>query len=175
MKAHGFTLIEAVIVISIISIMAAIAAPSMHIIPGFRLKAAARDMISYFQKAKVIAAQHNKYCAITFKLPLGNETFDYVIYLDTDQDLEYDDGEKVLYSVKLSDYKSGICFDPTKGGGDGITFAPNGNARPSFAFKPMGIPVDSTGQSFVNHSIYLKNERNDTKQISMNFAGRVKT
>ena len=63
----GFTLVECMIVVAIIAIAGAIAAPSiMNWMPNMRLKADARDLYSNLQRAKKEAIQRNTCVSITF-------------------------------------------------------------------------------------------------------------
>ena len=63
----GFTMVELMIVIVVIAILSAIAVPNIiNSLPNYRLKAAARDIISNFQKAKMEAVKRNTDVVITF-------------------------------------------------------------------------------------------------------------
>ena len=64
---RGFTLVEVLIVVSIILMLAAIAIPVFsNWLPNYRLKSAARDLYSNMQKARMVAVKTNTTSTLTF-------------------------------------------------------------------------------------------------------------
>ena len=71
-RQAGFTMVELMIVIAVIAILTAIAVPNIiNSLPNYRLKAAARDMYSNFQKAKMEAVKRNVTVVLDF-VPASN-------------------------------------------------------------------------------------------------------
>ncbi|MGA1796340.1 MAG: GspH/FimT family pseudopilin [bacterium] len=175
-RYSGFTLVEMGIVLAIISIMSAIAFPNISsMMANYRLKAAARDMMSHLQRAKMTAVKNNTLCTVTFNQSVGGIPYDYVVYEDKDRDYEYDAGETILASVRFADYKSGVELDSSQGGGDGVTFTENDAGRPSIAFNSRGLTVSPTGVAGMGMgSVYLTNNRETKKWISVHKAGRIR-
>ncbi len=161
---------------AIISIMSAIAIPNIiSMMSDYRLKAAVRDVMSNLQRAKMVAVKRNTLCTISFKVSSGDDTYDYIAYIDGDRDFEYDSWETILISKKFSDYKSGVTFDPSKGGGDGLTFKTNGSGCPSISFNSRGLAISPGGASGMGMgSVYLKNNRNTQKCVSVHKTGRIR-
>ncbi len=66
-QAKGFTLLELMIVIAIIGIMAAVAIPNFRdSLPKSRVNAAARELFTEMQLARMKAISENNYYVITF-------------------------------------------------------------------------------------------------------------
>jgi prepilin-type N-terminal cleavage/methylation domain-containing protein len=172
-KNQGFTLVELMILMGIVAITLAFALPYIpEWIANMRLRGAARDLASNFQLAKMGAANRNTFCTVTFDLAIGGQTYDYVVYVDTDQDLAYDAGEIILKRTRFSDsgYK-GIGFDTSQGGGNGLTFLAD-----TVAFSPRGLVID-TNQNIIAagaDSVFITNNRGKTKQISVSSAGGIR-
>lgn len=172
-RQAGLTLLELMIAIVIIAILTAIAVPNIiSWLPNYRLKAAARDLVSNFQKAKITAIKTNRNCAIVFNQAVGGISYDYVVFVDADNDLEYDPGENVITLVRWRDYK-GVSFDTAEGGGDGLTFAANDDGLPSIAFRSNGLPTNNTG-GFGAGTVFLKNTNNRTISLVVSLAGNIR-
>jgi prepilin-type N-terminal cleavage/methylation domain-containing protein len=173
---QGFTIVEMIVTIAIIAIAAAIAVPSISRWNAkARLDGAARNLLFNFQHAKMQAAKRSNYCTITFNLPVDGNTYEYVIFEDSDQDLEHDDGEEILRKIKFSEVSEyrGVSLDTSEGGGDGLSFADNDNGRPSVAFNSRGLSINNTGGSGAG-TVHMKNNINEKKQIQVSTAGRVR-
>jgi len=165
-KKSGVTLIELMIAIGIIGILTAIAVPNvMKWLPNYRLKAAARDLYSNMQRAKMEAVKRNCNATITFNLPVGGTNYDCVNYIDSNNNLEYDAGEEILLRLNFTDYKSVNIT--------GNTFTNNDNGRPSVAFNSKGLPINNSG-GFGAGTITLTNTNGRIYTVILNSTGSIK-
>jgi type IV fimbrial biogenesis protein FimT len=163
----GFTLMEIMVVIGILSILSAIA------IPGFigwrsnaQLGRAARNVYSTFQKAKSESVRRNENCGIKFRAN------DFVIYLDSNLNFDFDAGtDEVIQTINWSEYP-GVELDPDEGGdGDGLTFA---NPAFGIVFASDGLPRDSVG-GLGSGTVFLTNQSNARQsRVTISPAGNIR-
>jgi len=174
--SKGFTFLEVLMTMLVIGIIAAFAIPAFSTwLPDYRLKAAARDLFSSFQLAKMTAAKTGSYSTICFKQKIGSTTYSYVAFVDADNNLEYDPGEKII-ARRLwgeGDQYDGVSFDLSKGGGDGLTFANNDTGNPSVAFQPSGIPTSNSGGLGMG-TVYLRNTKGVKMKLVLSSAGNLR-
>lgn len=98
----GFTLIEIVIALSIVAIAMAVIVPvSLNMLPGYRMKKAARELVANMQRAKMNAVKEGKFWRIAFNK--GGTTYDII------RDFGGPD-EAVTTTVNLTNYGSGVTY-----------------------------------------------------------------
>lgn len=168
MKEAGFTLTELMLVIAIMGILAGFAIPGfIRWLPDYRLRQAARDLYSNLQLAKTTAIRSGTHCTITFNQVVDGETFDYVVFQDTDNDLELDTAEEplIIKRVKWSDYESVSA--------NGNNLPQNDDGLPAIAFRSNGIPTNNNG-GFGAGTVSLKNTKEKESDVVVSAAGNVR-
>lgn len=160
-KSPGFTVVELLITIAIIAMAAALAVPGfISWLPDYRLRSAAQDLFSNFQKAKLTAVKRNLNTAVCF------HNSGYVMFLDADIDFEKDGAEEAVTQVDWEDYKS-ISVDPAA-----ITFD-SSSGQPCIAFRPTGIPADNGG-GFASGTAPISNTNDRITRVIISQAGHIR-
>ncbi|MEJ2099451.1 MAG: GspH/FimT family pseudopilin [Desulfobacterales bacterium] len=155
-KDSGFSIVELMTVIAIISILAGIAVPSyISWRANSQLNRAALDVYGNLQRAKSEAVKRNALCAVTFSAN------DYTVYMDNGN-LLYDAGEEVISSNPWSEYP-GVNLDNT-------TFTDPVN---SIAFAPDGLPRKN-GNALGSGDVTLSYKGNRQKTIEVLIAGTIR-
>ena len=138
-RQAGFTVLELIVVIVVISILAAIAVPNIiDWLPNYRLKSAARDLVSNMQKARMEAVSGNKDVVVTFD---GSVTPGFYTF----------NTNKGVNRIDFSSYGSGVDYGTgnaaSNWNGDNFT-------------QPISITYNSRGSSNAG-TIYIQNQNND--------------
>ena len=168
----GLTLIELMTVLAIIASLSLVAMPNLFSwLPDHRLKRAARELHSNMQLAKLTAVKTNTCCTIVFNQDAGGRRYDYVVFEDADNDLEFDEGEKIVERVLWSDYKS-VRQDSSKTSG-GVTFPKNDERRHTVSFRPNGLPIDNAG-NLGSGTVFLTNTHDRKKSVVVSPAGNIR-
>lgn len=162
----GFSLAELMVTIGVFSILAGIAIPSFTSwLPDYYLRAAARDLLSNFQLARLTAIRTGHNCAITFNQPIEGVTYGYVVFKDADNDLEFDTDEEALTRVNWRDYKGVSLYQNS--------LPTNDEGLPAVAFRSNGIPVNNAN-GFGAGTVSLQNTKSSTKGVVLSAAGNLR-
>jgi len=169
-RQAGFTLLELLIVIGVLSLVAAIAASSIiSFLPNYRLKVATRDLMTNLQQARSEAIKRNQPCTVSFAdQTIDGIPYNYVIWFDTNDNKTFDNGEIKISAVNWDDYP-GVKLDASLGDGDGLSFLGD-----SFTFNSRGlcdIQVEGVGNTIAK--ISLINEKKQKRSVSISLTGAV--
>jgi type IV fimbrial biogenesis protein FimT len=130
-SSAGFTLMEVLIVIVIVSLMALIGGPSLLAwFPNLHFRNASQNLFLDLQFTKTTAIKRNANVSIAFDdVACGGGIPDdggrYEIFIDDDTDGVRDPGEDLLRAVEIPDDVA-ICDSADDFTGDFLTFLPTG-------------------------------------------------
>jgi len=143
------------------------------------------------QLARQRAVRERVNCTITFNQVVDGVVYDYVVFVDADNDLEYDAGatgdgfdnnydgnvdesgesEFILTKVLLSDHYGGVSFDIAKGEGDGLTFTNNDDGIPAVAFSPDGLTKTNSGGFGAGTTFFINTNCKETQTVVSSLGG----
>ena len=171
---QGFSVIELIVVVSLIVILAALAAPSMSSYsPSYNSKKAAREIVSQMQLARIHAIKNRVTTVVVFypdTFSPADQANSFLIYEDTNSDWIQDSDENVLVqrtymppNVNLTSaiFTSNLSGDTT----DTL----------SCGFDSQGLAARAKGSVvYVTGDVQLKNSKDQTRTISINPFGKTK-
>ncbi len=170
---RGFTLLEAMITVTVVAILFSAAAPAFSTwLENSHFRSDARTLMAHFQQARQEAIKYNTLCSLTFDTSIDGTHYDYIVYIDSNKDLLYTTGERLVAAVNFV----ASSFNPSApgGGDDGLTFVDNTAGDPSIAWNHRGYPVKKNG-GFTGGTAFLINPRNKTQQVIVSRFGRIRT
>ena len=182
-KASGFTLVELMIVMTMMAILIAIAAPRFE---GWnrlnRLRTGVRQVAMSIQNARFKAISTNRRCYLDFAPgSLAPTDSFYTLWLDVDGDTTYDSGEIDSAMLGFSDTKGGLSGYKLPAG---INFGATGPATGPEGMAMAADGVDFNGTDRVGFNaqgegtegvVYITGEGGIIFAITVSRLGRVRT
>ncbi len=155
-KDNGFTLVELMVVIAVISIMAAVGTASIiKYLPDLRLNKSARDLQSAMQFARLKAVKENAHVVINFVTGSDN----YYAFVDNGE------GGGIPNDQTQNGTERTVRTGGMSAGIDMYFVSFGGGAGPAVAFNVMGLPSGFQG------SVYIKNALGNYRKIVVSSAG----
>ena len=137
----GFTTAEVLMVIAILMVLAAIAIPNL---PGWaskqRLKSVVRDLVTYFQYARLEAVKRGSDIALNFYPNVGDSRGSYIVFVDNGAGPGGNAGNRLLDGAEET---LKYVLMPLDVNLDKTTFAENAATIEAFGYNARGFPVDS--------------------------------
>lgn len=153
-KIEGFTLIEAIIVLSLFALLSAIATPSLlNWRSNAKLRGAASNLKSDLELAKLKAIQENGMVAINFSED------GYTVFKDDGATKGIHDPSENLYGSQS--LPAGVKIDLGE-----TTFTDDGHGGQYTRFSGKGTTQNGTA--------HLANSRGTTKKVTINILGRIR-
>jgi len=183
-SSQGFTLVELMIVVTMLSIVLTIGAPSFSgFIQEGRVKSGSRAVAVAIQTARLKAINSNRRAYIDFA-PGSLTPADsfYTIWLDIDNDLSFDAGEADSSGLAMPEVKSGIPgFALAKGvafKSTGVTSGPDGLAIASDGVDFGGndaVSFNGRGEASSAGVVYLTGENGSIYSVTVTSLGAVRS
>jgi Tfp pilus assembly protein FimT len=155
-RESGFTVVELVIVLTIIVVLVAVTVPTATVwLPNYYLRKASMEIFSNIQYAKSEAVRLDSFYAVVFDP--GNDRFSLASGPGADGVFGTGNDDDIVHTVNLADYGSNIVFGK---GNATVNFDDGGGAFPadSVSYANNAVVFDSRGMCNAG-SVYLQNPK----------------